>query len=132
MRGKEMTIIENKTLDLEFSRRSSKVIGALSRLKKYAYDDGVISSKIKILTALTIAVVTKCESCIRSYIKLVYEKGVTKDELVEILNVSIAMQGCVGHTWALKAYHEFLKLSNKTSNNDETVTDIDDEYNCCD
>ena len=128
-----MIVVEKKDSDLEFSRRSSKVIGALNRLKKYAYDDGVIPSKIKILTALTIAIVTKCEPCIKSYVKMAYEKGVTKDELVEILNVSIAMQGCVGHTWALKAYHEFLKLANKASdNNDATDTDTNDEYSCCD
>lgn len=32
------------------------------------------------------------------------DRGASKDELMEFLNVAITMQGCPGEEWALKAY----------------------------
>jgi alkylhydroperoxidase/carboxymuconolactone decarboxylase family protein YurZ len=38
------------------------------------------------------------------------EEGATYEEVVEFLNVAMAMQGCPGEVWALKALEIFHRL----------------------
>lgn len=37
-------------------------------------------------------------------------KGVSRDELIEFLEVAMTMQGCPGEEWALKAYGIYKEL----------------------
>lgn len=69
-----------------------------------------MAAKYKILAALTIVVVTKCEPCIGAYTKMAYQAGVTQEELLEFLNVAMAEGGCPGEQWALKAYQVYKEL----------------------
>lgn len=51
--------------------------------------------KYKLLTALAISIAIRCEPCIRAYVKSAIDRGITREELVEFLNVA-TMQGCPG------------------------------------
>jgi len=88
----------------ELRRLSPKVTGSLLRMRQEAYRDGAVPAKYKLLAALALSAAIRCEPCIRAYVKLACEKGVTQDELVEFLEVAMTMQGCPGEEWALKAY----------------------------
>lgn len=43
-------------------------------------------------------------TCIRAFVKMAYAKDVSQDELIELLEVAMTMQGYPGEEWALKAY----------------------------
>jgi AhpD family alkylhydroperoxidase len=73
-------------------------------MREAAYRDGTVPAKYKLLAALAISIAIRCEPCIRAYVKLVHEKGVTQEELIEFLEVAMTMQGCPGEEWAFKAY----------------------------
>lgn len=88
----------------ELRRLSPKVTGGLLRMRQEAYCDGVVSAKHKLLTATAISIAIRCEPCIRAYVQMAVEKGITQDELIEFLEVAMTMQGCPGEEWALKAY----------------------------
>jgi AhpD family alkylhydroperoxidase len=88
----------------EFRRLSPKVTGGLLRMRQEAYRDGEIPAKYKLLTAMAISVAIRCEPCIRAYVQMAVEKGISQDELIEFLEVAVTMQGCPGEEWALKAY----------------------------
>lgn len=88
----------------ELRKLSPKVTGGLLRMRQEAYRDGVIPAKYKLLTALAISIAIRCEPCIRAYVQMAYDKGVTQEELIEFLEVAMTMQGCPGEEWALKAY----------------------------
>lgn len=88
----------------ELRRLSPKVTGGLVRMRQEAYRDAAVLAKYKLLTAMSISVAIRCEPCIRAYVKMAHEKGVTQDELIEFLEVAMTMQGCPGEEWALKAY----------------------------
>lgn len=94
----------------EFRKISPKVTGGLVRMRGETFRDSAVAAKYKILTALTIVVVTKCEPCIKAYTKLAYEAGVTRDELIEFLNVALTEGGCPAEQWAMKAYQVFNEL----------------------
>lgn len=88
----------------ELRRLSPKVTGGLVRMRQKAYRDGAIAAKHKLLTAMAISIAIRCEPCIRAYVRMAYDKGISHDELVEFLEVAMTMQGCPGEEWALKAY----------------------------
>ena len=94
----------------EFRKLSPKVTGGLVRMRQETFRDAAVASKYKILAALAIVVVTKCEPCIRAYTKMAYRSGVTQEELLEFLNVAMTEGGCPGEQWALKAYEVYKDL----------------------
>lgn len=89
---------------------SPKVTGGILRAKDAAYSDGVFPAKVKVLTSLAISVSIRCEPCIKMYVEKALGLGATEEEVVEFLNVAMAMQGCPGEAWALKAYRMFLDM----------------------
>jgi len=95
---------EEDTLFGELRRLSPKVTGGLLRMREATYRDDAVPAKYKLLTALAISVAIRCAPCIRAYVKMAYDKGITQEELIEFLEVAMTMQGCPGEEWALKAY----------------------------
>ena len=65
----------------EFRRLSTKVTGGLARMREETFKDAAVPAKYKILAALVVVVVTKCEPCIRAYTKMAFQSGVTLAEL---------------------------------------------------
>jgi AhpD family alkylhydroperoxidase len=98
---------EAERLSGELRRLSPKVTGGLLRMRREAYRDGAVPAKYKLLTAMALSAAIRCEPCIRAYVKMAHEKGVTQAELIEFLEVAMTMQGCPGEEWALKAYVAF-------------------------
>jgi len=96
--------VDRETLFDELRRLSPLVTGGIMRARQAAYEDGSVSRKFKLLTALTISVAIRCEPCIRAYVRMAVDEGASQNELIEFLNVAITMQGCPGEEWALKAY----------------------------
>lgn len=79
--------------------------GNLLKMRQKAYSDGSIDSKYKILMALGMAIVAKCEPCIKSYVDKAKEAGISDDEFKELLEVAITFSGCVGEQWAIIAWN---------------------------
>lgn len=88
----------------ELRKLSPVVTGGLLRMRQQTYRDGAVAAKYKLLTAMTISIAIRCEPCIRAYVRLVCDQGITREEFVEFLEVAMTMQGCPGEEWALKAY----------------------------
>jgi len=92
------------SLFVELRKLSPKVTGGLVRMRQEAYRDATVAAKYKLLTAMAISITIRCEPCIRAYVNMAYEKGVSQEELIEFLEVAMTMQGCPGEEWALKAW----------------------------
>ena len=73
-------------------------------MRQEAYRDATVAAKYKLLTAMAISIAIRCEPCIRAYVKMAHDKGITQEEFIEFLEVAMTMQGCPGEEWALKAY----------------------------
>lgn len=109
----------------ELRRLSPKVTGGLIRMREETFKDAAVPAKYKILSALTIVVVTKCELCIKAYTKMAYQKGVTQDELLEFLNVAMTEGGCPGEQWALKAFQVYKELQQGKQIEEEVCCKLD-------
>src|SRR5207249_3414473 len=104
MQPDEVIRTTQPTMHTELRRLSPTVTGGLLRMRQETYKDGDVDSKYKLLTAMAISVAIRCEPCIRAYVRMACEKGVSQQELIEFLEVAMTMQGCPGEEWALKAY----------------------------
>ena len=98
---------ERESLFTEFRRLSPKVSGGLLRMRQETYRDAAVAAKYKLLTAMVVSIAIRCEPCIRAYVRMAYDKGVSQEELIEFLEVAMTMQGCPGEEWALKAYRVY-------------------------
>ncbi len=96
----------------ELRKLNPKVTGGLIRMREETFKEGAVSSKYKILAALSIVVATKCEPCIRGYTKMAFQSGTTDQELIEFLNVAMTESGCPGEQWAMKSFQVFKDLQN--------------------
>ncbi|MGH7229186.1 MAG: carboxymuconolactone decarboxylase family protein [Nitrospiraceae bacterium] len=99
-----------ESLFQELRRLSPKVTGGMLRMRQEAFRDGSIPSKYKLLAAMAVSIAIRCEPCIRAYVRMVVERGVTQEEFIEFLDVAMTMQGCPGEEWALKAYAMYKEL----------------------
>jgi len=97
--------MEVVTIDLK--ELSPEIHSALEHIRSVAYRDGEVPGKYKLLVALAIAASIKCEPCIRMYAEKAAKAGATREEAIEILNVTMALGGCVGEAWTHKALVAF-------------------------
>ncbi|HMS85606.1 MAG TPA: carboxymuconolactone decarboxylase family protein [Nitrospira sp.] len=110
----QVTKVESE-LFVELRKVSPKVTGGLMRMRQEAYCDGAVAAKYKLLTAMAISIAIRCEPCIRAYVQMAYDRGITQEELVEFLEVAMTMQGCPGEEWALKAWSAYKDCRSATS-----------------
>lgn len=109
---------EAESLLAELRRLSPKVTGGLLRMRQEAYRDAAVPAKYKLLTAMAISIAIRCEPCIRAYVRMACEKGITQEEVIEFLEVAMTLQGCPGEEWALKAWAAYKECAAQGSSPD--------------
>lgn len=77
-----------------------KGFGALSRAVK---ESGTLGFKEKEFVALGIAVAVRCEACIAFHVEALQKAGATREELADVLAMSIQMGGGPAVMYAGKA-----------------------------
>lgn len=89
----------------EFSKSHQSTAGHIAHMREEAiFTDGAIPARIKALSAALWGISARCEPCLKFYIRKARELGASEAELNEILGIALAMGGCVGEMWAIKAY----------------------------
>lgn len=89
----------------DFAKATQGTTAAIQGMRQKAiYSDGVLPAKFKTLCSLLWSVSARCEPCVKYYALRSRELGATEAEVGEICAVASTMGGCVGETWALKAF----------------------------
>ena len=86
---------------------TARAFGALGKSVK---EGGVLDFKSKEYVALGIAVATKCEDCIVLHVEALVKAGATREEVADVLAMTIQMGGGPSMMYAakaLKCYDEF-------------------------
>lgn len=104
---------------------SPKVTGSLIRMRAETFKDDAVPAKYKILCALAIVIVTKCEPCVKAYTEMAFNTGISQAEFIEFLNVAITEGGCPGEEWALKALKTYEDLKSGKKIEEEVCCDIE-------
>ena len=72
--------------------------------------DGAVSHKMKELVAVAIAVATKCDDCILYHLDAAKKHGATREEVIDVLSVTVEMAGGPGAVYASKALEYYDSL----------------------
>ena len=83
---------------------------AFSELAKTATADGALYKKTKELIALAIGVSQRCDGCIGFHAKALKDLGATRDEIAEVMAMTVYMGGGPALMYAadaLRAYDQF-------------------------
>jgi AhpD family alkylhydroperoxidase len=87
-----------KSVD-EFKQELPEAFTAQSAFNETVYKDSVLSTKMKRLMAMAIAVRAGCPGCITYQTKLAVDAGATKAEVVEAASVATSMGGTTANAW---------------------------------
>lgn len=93
-----------------FKQGQPKVLDAFNQLAQVASADGVLDKKIKEMMALGIAVAIRCDDCIGVHVQSLVKKGMTREELEEVLATAVYMGGgpsLMYSAHALQAFDDF-------------------------
>lgn len=85
-------------------------MGGFGQLHKQAMQDGVLSTKVKELIALSIAITVRCDGCIAYHVHAALQAGATRAEIAEAIGVAVLMGGgpsVVYGSEALQAVEQF-------------------------
>jgi len=93
---------ERKQLLEKFGQALPDVMNAEAGLSNEVYKDGALSTKVKRLIAMGIALRAGCTNCILAQTERALDAGATKDEILETLAVEIAMSGTTGVAESLR------------------------------
>ena len=83
----------------EFKKELPEAYAARDNFNDRVYRDGALSTKVKRLMAMSIAVRVGCPGCITYQTKLAVEAGATKEEVVEAAAVATSMGGTSASAW---------------------------------
>ena len=86
----------------KFRESSPDLMSAVFAVQDEAYKDGALSTKVKRLIALAIALSAGCTNCILAQTMRAREAGATKEEILEALSVVSAMRGTTGIAESLR------------------------------
>jgi AhpD family alkylhydroperoxidase len=87
---------------------TARAFGALGKTVK---EGGTLDFKTKEFVALGIAVATKCDACIALHVETLIKCGATREEVAEVLGMTIQMGGGPSMMYAAKALECFDQLS---------------------
>ena len=77
-------------------------MAAEAEVVELAHKEGALSSKIKRLIAMAVALKVGCTNCILAQTEKALAKGATKDEILETLQVLVAVGGTTGIAESLR------------------------------
>ena len=71
-------------------------------LIKMTYQDGALTARTKRLMSLAIALKAGCTNCILAQTQYALEEGASREEILETLQVAVAMSGTTGIAESLR------------------------------
>lgn len=100
----------SKTL-VTFRKEVVAPMAGFDAMAKSAMADGVLSALNKELIAAAIAVATRCEGCVGYHVRSLVRLGATREQVNEMLAVSVYMGGGPSLMHAAEVLHAFEEFS---------------------
>lgn len=97
----------------DFSKGTADLMQAFRAMSIAATKTNILDEKTKELIALAIGVAKQCDGCIGFHVKKLVKLGVTKEELIEMLNVAVYMGGGPSLMYAADTMLAFEQFSEK-------------------
>lgn len=86
-----------------WNRTRPEVARGFGALSKAVKEEGVLDFKVKEFVALGIAVTQHCEACIGLHVEALARVGATRDEVADVLGMTVQMGGGPALMYAARA-----------------------------
>tara|TARA_R100000935_G_C2751570_1_gene129919 strand:- start:236 stop:589 length:354 start_codon:yes stop_codon:yes gene_type:complete len=74
---------------------NNKILKRIFNLDTNAFTEGALSKKTKELLGLGNSLVLRCDDCVRYHLEECYKLGLTKEEVVEGMSISLLIGGTI-------------------------------------
>jgi AhpD family alkylhydroperoxidase len=91
----------------ELRRGQPEPMKAFSALAKAATAEGALDPKAKEIIATAIAIAVRCDGCIAFHVKAARRAGMTREELLETISMSVYMGGGPSMIYGAEALDAF-------------------------
>ncbi len=99
-------------LMLQLGNEIPKTMSAFGELHKKTIEAGALSSKVKELIALGIAITVRCDGCITYHVHDAIKAGATKEEIAETIGVAVLMGGGPSVIYGCEAMEAMIQILN--------------------
>ena len=83
------------------------VMKGFAEMSRAAMGEGELSSGVKELIAIAVAITRECDGCIVAHTRAAAQHGVTRQQVAEMVGVAIALNGGPGTVWGPRALRSF-------------------------
>lgn len=94
---------------------NNKIVKRIFNLDTNTYQEGALSKKTKELLGLGNSLVLRCDDCVRYHLEACYNLGLSKEEVVEAMSVSLLIGGTIVIPHLRRAYEYWEALEVKNS-----------------
>lgn len=102
---------ELSPLTRELRKEIPEVYKGFRELHHAAFEEGALSTKVKELIAVAIAVSEQCDGCIASHAQGAARAGATRQEAAEAIGVTFLMNGGPATIYGPRAYAAFCEFA---------------------
>ena len=94
---------------------NNKVLKRIFNLDTNAFTEGALPKKTKELLGLGNSLVLRCDDCVKYHLETCYTMGISKEEVVEALSISLLIGGTIviPHLRRAYEYWEALEVKNR-------------------
>jgi AhpD family alkylhydroperoxidase len=92
---------------------NNKIVKRIFNLDTNAYTDGALSKRTKELLGLGNSMVLRCDDCVRYHLEACYKLGISKEEVVEAMSISLLIGGTIVVPHLRRAYEYWEALENQ-------------------
>ena len=92
---------------------NNKIIKRIFNLDTNAFTEGALPKKIKELLGLGNSLVLRCDDCVRYHLEECHKLGLTKEEVVEGMSISLLIGGTIVIPHLRRAYEYWEALEAK-------------------
>lgn len=94
----------------ELRKDAAEPLAGFSQLTREAMKDGVLDKKTKEFIAMALGVAARCDACLGYHAEALVKLGATRQELAEVLAVTVQMGGGPSLMYAADAMTAFLQF----------------------
>ena len=94
---------------------NNKILKRIFNLDTNAYMEGVLPKKTKELLGLGNSLVLRCDDCVRYHLEECHKLGLTKEEVVEGMGISLLIGGTIVIPHLRRAFEYWEALDGQTS-----------------
>lgn len=92
---------------------NNKIVKRIFNLDTNAFQEGALTKRTKELLGLGNSLILRCDDCVRYHLETCYDLGISKEEVVEAMSISLLIGGTIVIPHLRRAHEYWEALEDK-------------------